>query len=65
MSTADTDQQRPVLDAVAFAADAERIDLRPSSSLKGRLRLLISAARVAISFVRNQGRAHAPTPLSS
>jgi ketosteroid isomerase-like protein len=36
------------------------LDLRPSSSLKGRLRLLISAPRVAVSFVRNQGRARPP-----
>ena len=34
------------------------LDVRPSSSLKARLRVLFSAPRVAISFARNQGRSH-------
>jgi hypothetical protein len=33
------------------------LDVRPSTSLKARLRVLISAPRVAISFARNQARA--------
>ena len=36
------------------------LDVRPSNSLKARLRVLISAPRVAISFARNQARAKAP-----